>query len=76
MKKTKLLLALCLAGSMAHAQIIYTVAGTGTSGSTGNGGFGASAELNGPWGLALDGSGNLYIADNFLKLLKRQITDK
>ena len=43
--------------------IISTVAGTGTSGFGGDGGAAASATLNRPSGVALDGAGNLYIAD-------------
>ncbi len=43
--------------------IITTVAGTGTPGSIGDGSAAASAQLNAPQGLALDSSGNLYIAD-------------
>jgi sugar lactone lactonase YvrE len=42
---------------------IYTVAGNGTSGYTGDGGPATSAELFGLYGIALDGSGNLYIGD-------------
>jgi YD repeat-containing protein len=43
----------------------YVVAGSaaGTSGSSGDGGPATSALLNQPWGLTLDGSGNLFIAD-------------
>jgi uncharacterized protein (TIGR03437 family) len=41
---------------------IQTVAGTGTAGYGGDGST-ALAELNGPTGLAVDGNGNLYIAD-------------
>jgi sugar lactone lactonase YvrE len=39
------------------------VAGIGTAGSEGDGGPATEAELNFPTGLALDGSGNLYISD-------------
>ena len=39
------------------------VAGTGRAGSGGDGGPATEAELNFPTGLALDGSGNLYISD-------------
>jgi hypothetical protein len=39
------------------------VAGNGTLGYLGDGSAATSAELNGPTGLALDGAGNLYIAD-------------
>ncbi len=42
---------------------ITTFAGNGTPGFTGDGGPAASAELNNPVGLALDSSGNLFIAD-------------
>ena len=44
--------------------VITTVAGNGTAGYTGDKGQAASAELNNPIGLALDSSGNLYIADS------------
>lgn len=63
MKKTKLFLALCLAGSLAQAQIIYTIAGDGTqSTNTGNGGFAASAKLD-AIDVKVDASGNVYFAD-------------
>jgi uncharacterized protein (TIGR03437 family) len=42
---------------------IRTVAGTGSPGFSGDGGPGATATLNSPYGLALDRHGNLYIAD-------------
>jgi hypothetical protein len=43
--------------------IITTVAGTGVAGFLGDGGAATAAELNYPTGVALDGAGNLYIAD-------------
>jgi len=43
--------------------IITTVAGTGTRGYSGDGGPASSAELSGPLGVAVDGTGNLYIGD-------------
>ena len=43
--------------------IISTVVGNGTAGYTGDGGTPTSAELNQPYGVAVDTSGNLYIAD-------------
>ena len=43
--------------------IITTVAGTGLAGYSGDGGPAAQAQLNLPYGLAVDGVGNLYIAD-------------
>ncbi len=45
------------------AGIITTVAGTGDPGYTGDGQPAAAAQLKRPTGLALDGAGNLYIAD-------------
>ena len=44
--------------------IILTVAGTGLEGFSGDGGPALAATLNEPWGLALDGRGNLLIADS------------
>jgi hypothetical protein len=43
---------------------ITTVAGTGTSGNTGDGGPATAARLNTPVRLAFDAAGNLYIADS------------
>ena len=45
------------------AGFIFTVAGTGSPGYTGDGGGAMSASLNQPWDVALDASGNLFIAD-------------
>lgn len=42
---------------------IQTIAGTGRTGFSGDGGPAAAALLNQPYGLALDPAGNLYIAD-------------
>jgi sugar lactone lactonase YvrE/Tfp pilus assembly protein PilX len=43
--------------------IITTYAGTGTAGSTGDGGAATSARLNGPKAVRLNAAGDLYIAD-------------
>ncbi len=50
----------------ASSGIITTVAGTGVSGFSGDGGLATSAGLSGPTGVAVDGAGNLYIVDNGL----------
>jgi uncharacterized protein (TIGR03437 family) len=42
---------------------ISTVAGTGVWGYSGDGGSAAKAQLAAPYSLAIDGSGNLYVAD-------------
>jgi sugar lactone lactonase YvrE len=48
---------------VAPAGIISTVAGNGDGGFSGDGGPATSATLNSPRGIAVDGIGNLYIAD-------------
>jgi sugar lactone lactonase YvrE len=45
--------------------IIHTVAGDGLAGYSGDGGPATSAELNVPYGVAVDASGDLFIADDF-----------
>ena len=47
----------------AEERYIYTFAGTGIGGYSGDGGPATEAQLFGPIGLAVDGSGNLYVAD-------------
>jgi sugar lactone lactonase YvrE len=42
---------------------IFTVAGNGTAGYSGDGGLATSAQLNGPEGVAVDASGDLFVAD-------------
>ena len=42
---------------------IFTFAGTGEGGAGGDGGPAAEAQLSSPYGLAVDGSGNLYVTD-------------
>src|ERR1700734_750999 len=62
--------ACCLSPANAHAQIslpasgdVSTIAGRGSSGE-GDGGKATSAELDYPWGVAIDASGNVYVADS------------
>ncbi len=43
---------------------IGTIAGNGTCCYSGDGGLANAAQLNVPWGLALDKAGNLYVADS------------
>jgi sugar lactone lactonase YvrE len=50
---------------------VSTVAGTGSAGFAGDGGPATSASLNTPTGVAVDGAGNLYIADQGNNLIRR-----
>jgi hypothetical protein len=43
---------------------VYTVAGNGTEGFSGDGGRGTSAELDIPTGVTVNAAGNLIIADS------------
>jgi hypothetical protein len=51
-------------GQAMTAGDIYTIAGNGTQGYSGDGGPAAAAELNYPMGVAVDGSGNVAVADS------------
>ena len=50
-------------GKAMTAGDIYTIAGDGVSGFSGDGGRATQAELNGPWSVVPDHTGNLVIAD-------------
>jgi trimeric autotransporter adhesin len=50
---------------------ITTVAGTGVSGYTNDGGLATQAELDFPYGVAVDANGNIYIADNFVGAIRK-----
>ncbi|WP_455644303.1 NHL domain-containing protein [Paenibacillus chitinolyticus] len=50
---------------------ISTVAGKGFSGYGGDGGAATSARLHTPYGVALDSSGNMYIADTLNNLIRK-----
>jgi sugar lactone lactonase YvrE len=56
--------------------IITTVAGTGTSGYSGDSGPATSAQLYGPFGLTVDSSGSLYIADSGNNRIRKVVTPK
>ena len=53
------------------AGTITTVAGTGRAGYSGDGGPAVDAQLSLPKGVAVDASGNLYIADSFYHRIRR-----
>ena len=55
--------------------VIVTVAGNGTYGSSGDGGQATSASLRTPYGVTVDASGNLYIADALANRVRRVTPD-
>ena len=50
---------------------IVTIAGNGTAGYSGDNGPAAAAQLNSPYGVALDSAGNLYIADRYNSRIRK-----
>ena len=55
--------------------IITTVAGNGTAGFSGDGGPATNANLFWPSGVAVDASGNLFIADTYNELIRKVDTN-
>ena len=51
------------------------VAGNGTSGYSGDGGPAVQASLSNPWGIAVDKTGNIYIADELNNRIRRVSPD-
>jgi uncharacterized protein (TIGR03437 family) len=54
---------------------IATVAGNGVQGYSGDGGPAVQASINGPFGVAVDAAGNLYIADTNNSRIREVTTD-
>ncbi|MGA7832360.1 MAG: NHL repeat-containing protein [Terracidiphilus sp.] len=50
---------------------ISTIAGNGTAGYSGDGNTATNAELNNPYGVAVDSSGNIYIADTYNNRIRK-----
>ena len=55
----------------AHTGVIATIAGTGARGFSGDGGPAAQAQLNEPYGVAVDPSGNVYVADRLNRRVRK-----
>lgn len=58
-------------GADGPSGVITTAVGTGRMGYEGDGGPAAKARLNSPFGVALDGDGNLYLCDTFNHCVRR-----
>jgi hypothetical protein len=56
---------------ISSAGIVSTIAGNGTSGFSGDGGPAINAQLNQPAGVAVDGSGNVFIADYINRRIRK-----
>src|SRR3954447_19494691 len=55
----------------ARSGVITTVAGNGEAGYSGDGGPAVNASLNEPYGIALDRSGNIFVADRLNRRVRR-----
>jgi sugar lactone lactonase YvrE len=55
----------------AVTQVITTIAGTGQSSFSGDGGLAVNATLSHPQGIAVDTAGNLYVADSWNNRIRR-----
>ncbi len=73
-----LLISCAAAVALAQAPPSYTItnaAGNGAAGFGGDSGKAGEAQINYPLGLAIDGSGNIYIADHFNHRIRRVAAD-
>ncbi len=61
--RIKFTIGFLFSGFLSFSQNIYTAAGTGTPGFTGDGSSATGAQINGPVGICSDAGGNIYIAD-------------
>ncbi|KAA6458371.1 hypothetical protein DYQ86_20885, partial [Acidobacteria bacterium AB60] len=50
---------------------LYTLAGVGSAGYTGDNGPATMAQFNAPAGIALDSAGNIYVADSYNSVIRR-----
>ena len=61
----------CIRRIDARTGVITTIAGTGEAGFAGDGGPAIQARMNQPYGIVIDGAGNIYIADRLNKRVRR-----
>ena len=65
----------CRIRKVSTNSIITTVAGNGAQGYAGDGGSATNAEISGTLGIAVDGSGNLFIADTWNNRIRKVSTN-
>ena len=61
----------CIRRIDARTGIITTIAGTGEAGFSGDGGPATRAQMNQPYGIVIDRSGNIYVADRLNGRVRR-----
>jgi DNA-binding beta-propeller fold protein YncE len=61
----------CIRRVDARSDVVTTLAGCGERGYSGDGGPAASARFNEPYGIAVDKSGNIYVADRHNHCVRR-----
>ena len=61
----------CLRRIDARSGVITTIAGTGEKGFSGDGGPASRAQMNEPYGIVIDRSGNIYVADRLNRRVRR-----
>lgn len=61
----------CIRCIDARTGIITTIAGCGEPGFSGDGGLATQARMNQPYGIVIDRSGNVYVADRLNKRVRR-----
>jgi len=71
MKKYYVLLLFMICTYLVQGQIITTIAGTGSSGFSGDGEIATSARLNLPFNITFDKSDNIYIADTYNNSIRK-----
>jgi len=71
MKKNCILFLFLFCFYFVQSQTITTIAGTGSSGFSGDGGPATTAQLNLPFNLAFDKSDNLFIADTYNNSIRK-----
>jgi sugar lactone lactonase YvrE len=71
MKKAALFLLLAVYCNTSFAQTITTIAGTGVTGYTGDGGAATAAQLNAPADIVFDRAGNLYFSDFYNNVIRK-----